>query len=271
MMAWGVLWGLPLAVVMVGGWLLAAELREPGLVWGRLIVDEVGGKASSGGWWTPLVGVVVSPGLYVARYLPWSVLSLLGLGHVLWHWRGWRAWVAHPLWPAALWVGVVIVFFIPAADRGDYLAPAMPAGAVLAAYWLGHHLPALRLQPIAAMGAAAVVGLAVVAWRHAIAEPYGQHVHEFAAEVRATVGDDPVVLDRTGYNPLPTLLGLHPGTLKPDLAAVPPDAWLIAPLHDDPAVDPVAFSRPIAEVDGKRAAPLALYPPAAPRPTTVTP
>ncbi|MEM0913516.1 MAG: hypothetical protein AAGK09_02790 [Planctomycetota bacterium] len=251
--AWGVWWGLPLAAAMVGGWLAAGEVMSPGLL-RRFVVDEVGAKASGAGWWTPLLGVVKSPGLYLARALPWSVLALLGIGHVLWHWKGWRAWVTHPVFPAMAWLGVVVVFFVPAADRGDYLAPAMPAGAVLAAYWLGHHAYRLR----SAAGLAAVVGcvgLAIVAWRVAIAEPYGENVHRFAAEVREIVGDDRVAMIDTGYNPLPTLIGVH------DRGALPgnvPPTWLIAPIGNEVS-EPVLISGLIPEVDGKRAGELGLY------------
>ncbi|MEM1208272.1 MAG: hypothetical protein AAGI54_03305 [Planctomycetota bacterium] len=258
---WGVWWGLPLASGMVGAWLIAGELASPGLL-KRLVVDEVGAKASGGGWWTPLMGLAMSPGYFVARVLPWSVLALLGVGHVMWHWRGWRAWVVHPAFPAIAWLGVVIVFFVPAADRGDYLAPAMPAAGVLAAFWLGHH--AYRLRSAAAVAVAAgCVGLAIVGWRVSIAEPYGENTHRFVADLGKVLDGRPIVLVETGYNPLPTLLGVHPRGKRPSDDELAAAGWAIAPKGKTwPApegAEPLFASRPLPEVSGKRAGSLVLW------------
>jgi len=230
-------------------------VTEPGLLkW--LLVDELSRKTGAQGWWTPVVGLVKSPGLLLARLLPWSVVGLLGVGHLLIHWRGWRAWVLHPVWPALWWSAVVVLFFVPAADRGDFLGPAIPSVAVLAAWWVGHHTAGLRTSAWVA-GAVGCVGLALVAWRVGIAEPYGANAHGFAAQVREVVGEERVVMIDTGYNPVPALLGVHQHGKGPGGAW---DGWLIAPVEGaGRGVEPVVVSGLISEVEGGRAAALGLY------------
>ena len=258
---WG---GVPVAVLLVGGWLWAAYRVEPGHFMDVFVMREVVDRAGEGGmgqWFGTLWRL---PAWFMARFAPWSVLVVLMLLHVGRHVRAQR-WFRHRLGPGGLWVLLVIGFMsLSSGKRADYLAPAYPAAATLAGYWLivvaaKHGMNAFRATLLAMLVA---TGLGVYQMRGSSAAKsgLGTAVVRFAKEVRREVGGESVVFERTGYNPLQTLLGrMQPG--EPTAEMVAGARWLIAP--SDTAVgdeaEPVLESRLISEVLGGEAGRLTLY------------
>lgn len=120
-------------LVVCGGWLFLA-IREGGdPVVERLVRSELVKHAVNQGGNLPGSGLLIAPAYFLARFAPWSLLAAWGL------WEAVRRPVEHAegrRWQrfTAAWLVVGLTTFgLASHQRGDLVAPLMPAGAVLAA------------------------------------------------------------------------------------------------------------------------------------------
>ena len=123
--------GLWLAVCL-GWFLLAWTAAGPPLIQkmlGAELVRHAVGMPGS----TPGSGLVIAPAYFLSRFLPWSALTLVGV---------WQAFRSPPTDPTlrqlqrfclAWWIAGLVVFGLASHQRGDLIAPLLPAGALLAA------------------------------------------------------------------------------------------------------------------------------------------
>jgi len=238
----GMAWGLPLAACIVGAWLGAAYSIDRAAVVNELLGDQAVGKLHRRGLHRIVTEAYKPFTYFFSRFVPWSVLVVLALIHV-----PPRRWFAHPTGPMTLWVLVVIGFFlIPADRRPDYVAPAYPAAACLAGYWLLVVASKHGVRAGHAMMGVVAVTLGVGAYHLWLSEPartgLGDHVKTFAAEVRAATGGEGLVFRETGYNPLQALLGYNQAG-PPTPSELRAGRWLIRPI--EPGDEPAATSEAI--------------------------
>lgn len=251
----GIAWGLPLAMLIVGGWVYAAYSADPAGFRAGMLSDTIEHRSTAGGFGPTLLVILADlwkmPIQFIARFLPWSIFAVLTLIHI-----PPRRWFASTLGPAILWVLLVIGFFmLSPRQRPDYLLPAFGPAAILAAYWLlvvgaKYRLTARKIG-LAACGI--IVGFCVYYWYFADAaqSQYGQNTIHFAAALKEIVRDDSLRVIDGGYNPLPALLGVNP--------PYPVDAnWLIQPMANAGDQAPILISEPIPGV-GKGAEPMGLF------------
>lgn len=222
--------GLPLALVPIGAWVVAAAMLDPAHVRDELLHAEIAGRVTGlgpegggGGPWRIVTGILVMPFYLVVRFLPWSIPGLLGI----WMLRPGAARRDEPaaacgpdqrrvLEGAALFVlGAVVFFSLSAGKRADYLAVVATPLAVLATWGLhlaarGTARRAVVVLTSAAM-AAAITGLALHS-RFGGAAPargFGDAIGRAAREARAAAGAawPEVRLVGLGAGPLRALLG----------------------------------------------------------------
>lgn len=253
----GIVWGLPLAIVLTGLWAWAAYQSDPvhfnEVFLGRETVERVG----RGGVLGILTEIWKMPVLFVSKFLPWSVFAIMGAWHVFkTHPR--RQWFADSLGPAMLWALIVIVFFsLSGGKRADYLAPAFPAGAVLAAFWLVcESKRLLNFQPWrpAVLGLVVALGLAAYEWKGSAAarDGYGDHVRHFVQIVELVTCNEPIRFDHTGYTPIQPLMGVNRVEDGSGSEAV----WVIRPYD---TADVVVKSGTISVGDEQPAIAMGLY------------
>jgi 4-amino-4-deoxy-L-arabinose transferase-like glycosyltransferase len=236
-------WGVPLALVMVGGWLIPVALLHPDhfshVLLGQELLSRVAGVGSrfgdvekGGGTLGLLTGLYLNPVWLVEKMLPWSLAALAAL----WVLRPGQ-WFRHPLGPAILWGLLVLAFFsLTASKTADYILPAYPSVAVLSAYFCVRMRGRWQLRPVVfgGIGLLLAVGLSVqvVRFSSAAREPYGENTKQFARAVASKVGDDPLVFVGTGYNTLQFFLGRHQsGAPSPEALAAA--KWIILPICRD--------------------------------------
>lgn len=255
----GIVWGLPAAVGLIGLWAYGAYISNPQHFVGVFLGDETIGRVGRGG----LLGIAsefwLMPALFVTRFAPWSVFALMGIAHAIAH-RPTKSWLHNPLGPAVLWVFLVLVFFsLSGGKRADYLLPALPAGAVLASFWLVYEGPRrLCLRPWQVAGAGLAVAMVIAGYELAASPAaragYGENTRAFVRQVRQRTGGQPIRFQETGYTPIQALLGYNQPegeTLK--LLDSP---WLVKPRHEPGAV---VTSAPISVDSKDQALILALY------------
>ena len=233
----GIVWGLPLAVSLVGLWIYLAWRVEPDHVIKRLLGREMFGRVINRdgpstiprhllAFWQPTV-------YYIRDLLPWSIFMLLALYDI-----GPRRWFRHRLAPAILWLLLAVVFFsLLGNKKATYMAPAYAAGAIITAYWLLTIERVMRLSAwkISVLGLipVAVVATMLLFWPRFTREGYGNNVRDFAYKARRIVGDDPVIFLETGYNPLMMLMGRHQGQPMPNLEQTANARWIVRPYDPD--------------------------------------
>ena len=258
---WG---GLPVAALLLGNWLWAAHRVDPHHFYDTLVMAEVVDRAGGDGLLQVLLTVGYLPAWFFARFAPWSIFVALMMIHVMRHLPPGQ-WRTHRLAPAVIWVLLVIVFFsLSGSKRADYLAPAYPAAAILAAHWLiivaGRHGVSAARAVAAALVVVAALGTYQVRSSAAARSQLGEHVRAFANDVQQLTGEDPIVFHRTGYNPLQTLMGRHqPG--DPTARDLAEARWIIAPSSADPPTraQQAAVSLPIPEVHDGQSGGLTLW------------
>ncbi len=231
----GIVWGLPLAIGLVGLWGYAAYASNPEHFTSTYIKDEVINRVGRGGFLTIVGEQWKMPAWFVARFAPWSLFAIMGAAHVM----GKKHRPHRPsdlLGLSVLWLFLVIVFFgFSGGKRADYLAPACPAAAVLASFWLvfeGRRFLNLRPGPVASAGLAValVIGVYEYAASPAAREGYGQNIKAFAWQVHQQTGGQPLLFQDTDYTPVQALLGYNQTHIDP---VKPPEAlWLIKPLDE---------------------------------------
>ena len=234
-------WGLPLMLLIVGGWMVWAYTANPTGFTDGLIGDMMrsGSRADRG----IIPGVLNSmwkmPVQFVARFLPWSIFVIAWLVQV-----SPRRWFRHELGPAVLWVLLIVgLFALSPRHRPDYLAPAFGPAALIAAAWLietGVEF-GLSVRRVLLACAAIVLGLGTyyLHFNSAAKTQYGENTRQFVVAVKQTVGEQPVTCIDTGYNPLQPLLGMN------DPLGVG-SGWLIRPVDDND--QPLLRSKPLPEM-----------------------
>ncbi|MHB1157492.1 MAG: ArnT family glycosyltransferase [Phycisphaerales bacterium] len=245
-------WGLPLMLLVVGGWIAAAYTANPAGFTDGLIGDMMrsGSRGDRGIWLGVLNSIWKMPVQFVARFLPWSVFVIAWLLQV-----SPRRWFRHELGPAVLWVLLIVgLFALSPRHRPDYLAPAFGPAALIAAAWLletGGEF-GLSVRRIRLACAAIVLGLGAyyLYCNSAAKTQYGEHTRQFVLAVKRTIGDQRVTCINTGYNPLQPLLGVNdpPGVMS---------GWLIRPVDDGD--QPMLRSKPLPEVHDGRPGELGLF------------
>jgi 4-amino-4-deoxy-L-arabinose transferase-like glycosyltransferase len=254
----GIAWGLPLAVAIVGGWLWAAHRADSGAI-EAMLGGEALGKVTKRGPWRIVTESYKSPGFLIVRFLPWSIVGLLAFLHV----KPGR-WFTHPLGPAYLWVLVVVGFFlIPADKRGDYLAPAMPAMAILATYWLIIVAAKYRITVgrvlVGCVLVAVGFGVYHFQYGEAAKQRTGDHVKQFADELRSHAPEG-IAFYHSGYHNLQAYLGINQGSPLP--AKDRKTRWIVAPQSVAArwGVKPVTLSHPLTTWPDGVVEPMGLYP-----------
>jgi 4-amino-4-deoxy-L-arabinose transferase-like glycosyltransferase len=210
----GWLWGLPMALAIVGAWLLAVWGIDPEHLVSELWYAEVAGRvtgtgpkgAEDAGPWYFLTSIPYMPYYFLTRLAPWSVLAILAIVHL------WRKSLAPPgrNWQeitegdgrwyhacAIFIIVVVVIFSLSTGKRADYIAAAAPPAAILAAYWL------LRVRrdvanwaPGVAMILAAITLAAMVCvnWLQPFAPSptYGEEIRAFVEDADEAIAARPI-------------------------------------------------------------------------------
>jgi 4-amino-4-deoxy-L-arabinose transferase-like glycosyltransferase len=249
---WG--WGAPLALALVGLWLVPVALRDGAHLYDVMIRDELVNRVLRGGPENNVAGALWQmPAWFLTQFAPWSALCALALVSGRGVWRG-------PLAPAALWLVLGVAFFsCSAGKRADYLAPVYTQASVLGACWLtdavaATRFPIWRLAVVPALFAAAL-GLNHLRYSREAQQPYARHVKQFAADCRAVVGRDRVLFLVNGYHPFLPLIGRGGRVL--DETQLNRAGWLLCP--PVPGWPAVVVSRELQHVHGRSPGTVALY------------
>ena len=227
-----VAWGAPLFVLLVGGWALLAYLHRPDAFWG-VLASEGTSRLTVGGPEAIAKPVWMTPMWFMSKFLPWSLAVLLALLLI-----GPRRWLRHDLAPAIVWVAVAVVAFsIPPGKRPDYLLPAYPAAAVLAAYGMIELARRVRVPvpaPAAVVALAPLLMAAYLAHWELRRSPeaksgYTRALVAFTDDVRRVVPREARVVSLVkGYQPILALLRRYDGN-RAAADDFTPGTWVIAP------------------------------------------
>lgn len=228
----GIAWGLPLALAVIGSWLALAWATDPQHVQEVLLGDEITRRVTRGGLGHMLGQSWKMPGWFLVRMAPWSALVILTLIHV-----PIRRWFSHPIAPAALWLLLILILFsFSGGKRPDYLMPAYPAAAILAAYWWCVVGAKYQFRPILGALLALMISAGHLVYQFTLSEcaisQMGENTRDFARRIRKVIGDDPVVFRNTGYNPLQTLLGKNQAGAVPTQEELSEAKWIIHPVDE---------------------------------------
>lgn len=262
-------WGLPLAAGIFLLWAIPCAIRYPDAFYNVLIKRELiahslglghqlGNKhITSEGPIAALKLIWQNPAWFVGRFAPWSLGAIAALIMI-----GWRNWFRHELAPAILWFFLVLIFFgLSAHKTADYIQPAFPAAAILAAWFCQNALRRFYIQPlhIAIASLLLALGLSIHFdfFSSLARDRRGENVKDFAREVRGTVHDDPLVFVNTGYNTLEFFLQRHQPSAVPSAEEWINAKWVIAPLLAD--LPAVIVSKPLPTAPNSRSVILSLY------------
>ena len=234
-------WAILVGIAIFSLWAVPTAIRYPAPFFKDLVGRELigptlgldhqfGGKRYTGGPMVAFKLILQTPVWFVQRFLPWSIPSIGALCAI-----GWKRWFRHPLAPAILWIFLVLAFFALAVRKNaDYILPAYPAAAILAAYFCATYLRRfrIRLWQVAALALVLAIGLSVKHFRKTGKDRGGENLKLFACEVESRIDNEPVVFIGTGYNTLQFFLRRHqPGA--PTAEQMAAAKWVIMPLRDD--------------------------------------
>lgn len=126
-------WGLLLYLAVSGGWFIGAYLEVGDALVQKMLKAELLEHAVTTTHGVPGAGLVLAPAYFFSRFLPWSVLAVVGF------WKCLRSSEADA--PArraqrfaAAWLGGgLLLLGVGSHQRGDLVSPLVPAGALLAA------------------------------------------------------------------------------------------------------------------------------------------
>jgi 4-amino-4-deoxy-L-arabinose transferase-like glycosyltransferase len=202
-------WGAAGSALIIGAWLGSAYLADPqhvrSVMLGAEIIQRVTSQSPEGNEkpvWNSVMWFFTKGGIT-------SVIAV-SAGMMLWR----KSLAARA---AALWVIVILIALsLPAGKRMDYLLPAYPPAALLAAMWAAR----LRVGRVHAgpwlAGLAVVMSVVLTVNLHTRFPEarlgYSDAAKEFARDVRR-VTDEPIVVLVRGKHPLMALLSVHNGSL----------------------------------------------------------
>ena len=224
-------WGAPLLILLVGGWALLAYRHWPGAFWG-VLASEGTSRLTTGGPEAIAKPFYLTPIWFLSKFLPGSAAVLAALMLI-----GPKRLLAHALLPAVAWVALCVVMFsIPPGKRPDYLLPAYPAAAILAAYAMVEIARRVRV-PVAATAIVPLLMAGYLAhweWRRSpeAKSGYTRSLTAFVEEVRRIVpADEPLVFLVKGYHPTLAMLGRNAGN-RARVDDLHEGVWVIAPNQD---------------------------------------
>ncbi len=202
-------WGPAVALAGIAAWLYAVWRIAPehlvGELWLREIVGQVTGIGPSQR--EPIALLTTAPNMlwyFLSRFAPWCVVVIMAM-------RRLRNRGGIVLYGAAIFVVVMIATYtLVASKRADYLAPAYPPSALLAAWWLLQGPPWRRWLPVVC-APMVLVALTV----HNRLEPaapfrgFGNTISEFVSEAETHIEADPapVVCWLTGFTHMESFMG----------------------------------------------------------------
>jgi len=249
-------WGPLVALLVFGSWVWGVwRIAPEHLVqelWAHEIVGRITGFGDSPR--EPIALLTTAPNMvlyYLSRFEPWCVFSILGM-YCLWRrsaatgQRWWRQLGRQgaALHGTAIFIVVMLTAYtLVAGKRADYLAPAYPPSALLAAWWLlrGPWRTGIRFPWMAPVCAGVVLTGLTIHNSLELSAPYrgfGDAVADFAREttrhVRARPA--PVVLLNADYTHLGSLLGSAGPSGPPALrlaATAGGPFWLVTPRVDE--------------------------------------
>jgi len=229
----GIVWGLAFSIGLFGLWTYAVYTRNPEHFNAVFLGEETLGRISRGGPLRVVMELWKMPAWLVGRFAPWSVFMLLAVWH-LFSIRPVGRWRHRPIGACVLWLIVVVAFFsLSGGKRPDYLAPALPAVAVLASQWLvfeGHRAWGMRSRHAAAAGLLFAMLLAAYQFVGSAAarEDYGEHILTFTREVQRLTHEEGILFEDTEYTPLQSLLGYNQPVYDP--GRVSEAHWVVKPV-----------------------------------------
>ena len=249
-------WGPLVALLVFGSWVWGVWRIAPEhlvqALWAHEIVGRITGYGDSPR--EPLALLTTAPNMvlyYLSRFEPGCVFSILGM-YCLWRrsaatgQRWWRQLGRQgaALHGAAIFIVVMLAAYtLVTGKRADYLAPAYPPSALLAAWWLlrGPWRTGIRFPWMAPVCAGVVLTGLTIHNSLELSAPYrgfGDAVADFAREttrhVRARPA--PVVLLNADYTHLGSFLGIAGPSGPPALrlaAAAGGPFWLVTPRVDE--------------------------------------
>jgi hypothetical protein len=198
------------------------------------------------GWWLVFLMPQRMASWLVERYFPWSVAAVVALV-----WMGPRRWMRSPVAPAILWLGVLVMAYLPLPGKGagDLLATLPPLACVTVLFFVMDQarwpVPTWLVGAVATGMILAVcsreVTFSSTAW-----DGQGVKVAAFARDARSIVGEDAVAFGPDARKmPVAPLMGRHP-----QLETAPP-AWTVQLAADLPP-NARAASEPIRTSAGQQ-------------------
>lgn len=206
--------GLALLLLLAGGWFLLAYRAAGDALVAKMIRSELVGHAVNREGAPPGLGLILVPAYFLSRFAPWSLLAFWGA------WEAMRRPDARPevrllqRFATAWLLAGVVVFGLASHQRGDLVAPLMPAGAVLAAIpaarWLAPWTVRRLLSTAIAVSLALAIGVHVQHRLHRRAVYHESHGLQLLAEAFLRSGGDPT---RLVHVDAPFALQFHLGTM----------------------------------------------------------
>lgn len=195
-------WGIP-ALAAIAAWPLAVWFIDADhlvhRLWDQEFMGRVAGSGSEGGgrgWRGILTGLPAMPAYFMLRFGPWSLVTIAAIAainRIGWTRRGdrercddagigtesgarrWSVRVTSSellLRGAVVWIALVLLLFsLSSGKRADYIAPAYPVAALIAAWWLVGAIATREVRErrramvaTIAVGGVVVTTVIVVAW-----------------------------------------------------------------------------------------------------------
>lgn len=126
--------GLLLWLAIVGGWFLGAWHQAGDPLIRKMIHAELVGHALRQEGGPRGVGLVLVPAYFLSRFAPWSLLACWGIWTASRHPELAREPRSLQQFSAAWLLTGIVVLGLASHQRGDLVAPLIPAGAILAAF-----------------------------------------------------------------------------------------------------------------------------------------